>query len=109
MKLMERARSKMRILLVEDEPKVSRFVARGLAAERFAVDVASDGKSGLEMANTSDYDLAIMALMLPVMHGSEVLGRIRGKDSDLPILILTARVAVSANVRNFDVGDDQYL
>ena len=77
----------MRVLLGEDEPKVSRFVARGLAAERFAVDVASDGKSGLEMANTYDYDLVILDLMLPLMDGTEVLRRIREKDSDVPILI----------------------
>src|SRR6184192_3941217 len=106
---MERARSKMRVLLVEDEPKVSRFVARGLAAERFAVDVASDGKSGLEMANTYDYDLVILDLMLPVMDGSEVLRRIRGKDSDVPILILTARDTVADKVGNFEAGADDYL
>src|SRR5436309_952319 len=106
---MERARSKMRVLLVEDEPKVSRFVARGLAAERFAVDVANDGKSGLEMANTYDYDLVILDLMLPVMDGTEVLRRIRGKDSDVPILILTARDAVSDKVGNFEAGADDYL
>src|SRR6266446_10975039 len=106
---MERARSKMRVLLVEDEPKVSRFVARGLAAERFAVDVANDGKSGLEMANTYDYDLVILDLMLPVMDGSEVLRRIRGKDSYVPILILTARDAISDKVGNFEAGADDYL
>src|SRR5213594_383917 len=106
---MERARSKMRVLLVEDEPKVSRFVARGLAAERFAVDVANDGKSGLEMANTYDYDLVILDLMLPLMDGTEVLRRIRGKDSDVPILILTARDAVADKVGNFEAGADDYL
>ena len=99
----------MRVLLVEDEPKVSRFVARGLAAERFAVDVANDGKSGLEMANTYDYDLVILDLMLPLMDGAEVLRRIRGKDSDVPILILTARDAVSDKVGNFEAGADDYL
>jgi two-component system, OmpR family, copper resistance phosphate regulon response regulator CusR len=99
----------MRILLVEDEPKVSRFVARGLAAERFAVDVTSDGKSGLDMANTYDYDLVILDLMLPLMDGTEVLRRIRAKDSDVPILILTARDAVSDKVGNFEAGADDYL
>src|SRR2546427_6360830 len=106
---MERARSKMRVLLVEDEPKVSRFVARGLAAERFAVDVANDGKSGLEMANTYDYDLVILDLMLPVMDGTEVLRRIRHKNSTVPVLILTARDAVSDKVGNFEAGADDYL
>ncbi len=99
----------MRVLLVEDEPKVSRFVARGLAAERFAVDVANDGKSGLDMANTYDYDLVILDLMLPLMDGTEVLRRIRAKDSGVPILILTARDAVSDKVGNFEAGADDYL
>jgi two-component system copper resistance phosphate regulon response regulator CusR len=99
----------MRVLLVEDEPKVSRFVARGLAAERFAVDVASDGKSGLDMADTYDYDLVILDLMLPLMDGTEVLRRIRAKDSDVPIIILTARDAVSDKVGNFEAGADDYL
>src|SRR5437660_10738321 len=102
---MERARSKMRVLLVEDEPKVSRFVARGLAAERFAVDVANDGKRGLELANTYDYVLVILDLMLPVMDGPEVFRRIGGKDSDVLFLFLIARDAVFVKVGIFDVGD----
>ena len=65
----------MRILVVEDEEKVSRFVARGLTAERFAVDVARDGKSGWELAQTYQYDLIVLDLMLPGLTGSEVLRR----------------------------------
>ena len=67
----------MRILVVEDEDKVSRFVSRGLISERFAVDVARDGKSGLELAQTYQYDLVILDLMLPGLTGGEVLNRIR--------------------------------
>jgi len=81
----------MRILLVEDEAKVSNFVSRGLAAERFAVDVASDGQSGFELATTYDYDLLILDLMLPVLDGRELLRRVRRKNSYVPVLILTAR------------------
>jgi DNA-binding response OmpR family regulator len=62
----------MRILLVEDEDKVSSFVARGLTEEKFAVDVASDGQSGLDLAMTYHYDLIILDLMLPKLDGSEV-------------------------------------
>ncbi len=99
----------MRILLVEDEAKVSGFVARGLTAERFAVDVAADGPSGLELANSYQYDLVILDLMLPGLNGTEVLRRIRHMNSSVPVLILTARDAVADKVGNFEAGADDYL
>ena len=99
----------MRILLVEDETKVSSFIARGLAAERYAVDVAADGPSGLDLANTYHYDLIMLDLMLPGMEGTEVLRRIRGKNSTVPVLILTAKDAVADKINNFEAGADDYL
>jgi DNA-binding response OmpR family regulator len=99
----------MRILMVEDEPKVSGFVARGLEAERYAVDICADGKEGLEMAEAYSYDLIILDLMLPKMDGKEVLQRIRRFNSFVPILILTARDAVEDKVRLFESGADDYL
>jgi len=99
----------MRILLVEDEEKVSSFVARGLSAERFAVDVALDGQSGLDLAATYHYDLVILDLMLPKLDGSEVLRRIRTQNTHVPVLILTARDAVADKVGNFEAGADDYL
>lgn len=99
----------MRILLVEDEEKVSGFVARGLMAERFAVDVIGDGQAGLELATTYSYDLVILDLMLPKMDGTQVLRRLRSQNVNVPVLILTARDAVSDKVGNFDVGADDYL
>jgi two-component system copper resistance phosphate regulon response regulator CusR len=99
----------MRILLVEDEEKVSSFVARGLTAERFAVDVALDGQSGLDLATTYHYDLVILDLMLPKLDGSEVLRRIRTQNTRVPVLILTARDAVADKVGNFEAGADDYL
>src|SRR6266849_10630793 len=102
-------RNGMRILLVEDETKVSKFVARGLMEERCAVDVAADGPSGLELANAYHYDLIILDLMLPGMDGTEVLRRIRNKSTSVPVLVLTARDAVSDKVRNFEAGADDYL
>jgi two-component system, OmpR family, copper resistance phosphate regulon response regulator CusR len=99
----------MRILLVEDEEKVSSFVARGLSAERFAVDVASDGQSGLDLATTYHYDLVILDLMLPKLDGSAVLRRIRTQNAHVPVLILTARDAVADKVGNFEAGADDYL
>src|SRR5215472_482563 len=99
----------MRLLLVEDEEKVISFVQRGLAAERFAVDVARDGMAGLELAQSYDYDLIILDLLLPGLEGTEVLRKIRRADRQIPILILTARDAMQDKVSNFEAGADDYL
>jgi two-component system copper resistance phosphate regulon response regulator CusR len=99
----------MRILLIEDEQKVSRFVALGLKAERFAVDTAEDGKNGLRMATVNPYDLLIVDLTLPEMSGTEVIREVRKRNSDVPILVLSARDAVSDKVTNFESGADDYI
>jgi two-component system copper resistance phosphate regulon response regulator CusR len=99
----------MRLLLVEDEEKVISFVQRGLAAERFAVDVARNGQEGLELAQSYDYDAIILDLLLPGLDGTEVLRKIRRSDSQVPILILTARDAVRDKVAHFEAGADDYL
>jgi len=99
----------MRILLVEDEKKVADIVERGLKAERFAVDVWHDGRSGWEAAAAYDYDLIILDLMLPGLSGTEVLERVRRKNQRVPILILTARDGMDDKVKNFEAGADDYL
>jgi DNA-binding response OmpR family regulator len=99
----------MRMLLVEDEKKVSDLVARALRAERYAVDVAADGHAGWEMADAYDYDLIVLDLMLPGLSGEELLKRIRRKNQQVPILVLTARDATEAKVANFEAGADDYL
>jgi heavy metal response regulator len=99
----------MRILLVEDEEKVSRFIVRGLAAESFAVDAAADGPSGLELATTYNYDLIVLDLMLPGLSGTEVLRKIRSRDHRVPILMLTAKDAVADKVEHLEAGADDYL
>lgn len=99
----------MRVLLIEDEEKVVRFVERGLVSERFAVDVARDGKSGLELANTFDYDVVILDLLLPELEGTEVLRKLRRAKNQVPILILTARDSVAEKVTHFEAGADDYL
>ena len=99
----------MRCLLIEDEKKVADFVARGLRAERFAVDVANDGNVGWDLASRFEYDLVILDLMLPGMTGTELLERIRKKSSSTPVLILTARDATRDKVRHFEAGADDYL
>ena len=99
----------MRILVIEDEPKVAEFVARGLRDQRFAVDVVNDGQSGWEMASACNYDLVVLDLMLPGLSGQEVLRRIRRNGSQVPILVLTARAGTAEKVENFEAGADDYL
>src|SRR5215831_4135453 len=99
----------MRILLVEDEKKVTDFVARGLRSERLAVDVAHDGLSGWEMASGTEYDLVILDLMLPGLSGTELLRRLRQKGRSAAVLVLTARDATVDKVENFEAGADDYL
>ena len=99
----------MRILLVEDEEKLSRFISIGLKAERFAVDCARDGKTGLEMAMLTPYDLLIVDLTLPELSGTELIRRVRRQNADVPIVVLTARDALADKVANFESGADDYL
>jgi two-component system copper resistance phosphate regulon response regulator CusR len=99
----------MRLLLIEDERKVADVVARGLRAERFAVDVAYDGNTGWEMASSVDYDLVVLDLMLPGLNGTELLRRLRRKGGKAPVLVLTARDGTSDKVENFEAGADDYL
>jgi heavy metal response regulator len=99
----------MRLLLIEDEKKVANFVARGLRAERFAVDVVGDGPAGIQMLSECQYDLIILDLMLPGMSGSEVLGDIRRNGNHVPVLILTARDGTADKVAHFEAGADDYL
>ncbi len=99
----------MRILLVEDEKKLCELVDRALKAERYAVDVAYDGLSGSELFSTYEYDLVILDLMLPGLSGTDLLRRIRGRNEQVPILILTARDGTDEKVRQFEAGADDYL
>ncbi len=99
----------MRLLVVEDEEKLAQLVKRALVAERFSVDVASDGRAGLELATIYDYDLIVLDLLLPELDGSEVLRRVRRANPQVPVLILTARDAVVDKVAHFEAGADDYL
>jgi DNA-binding response OmpR family regulator len=99
----------MRLLLIEDEEKVSRFIVRGLMAERFAVDAAADGDRGLELAQTYSYDLIILDLMLPGLSGTETLRLVRRQNERVPVLVLTARDAINDKVEHFEIGADDYL
>jgi DNA-binding response OmpR family regulator len=99
----------MRILLVEDEEKVARFIERGLKAELYSIDVASDGRTALDLLAFNSFDLAILDLNLPDMSGHDVLIKIRQSNRPLPVLILTARDSIADKVANFQQGADDYL
>lgn len=99
----------MRILIVEDEKKVSGFIKKGLEEETYAVDVANDGEEGFHLASMNQYDLIILDLMLPKMDGLEVLTRLRDKKVSTPILLLTAKDAVEDKVTGLNKGADDYL
>lgn len=99
----------MRILVVEDEEKVARFVRRALEEERYAVDLASDGEAALEQIEIVPYDLVVLDLALPKKGGFELLHLLRQQGNKVPVLILTARTAVSYRVKGLDLGADDYL
>jgi heavy metal response regulator len=100
---------RMRILVVEDERKVAEFIRKGLKEEGYAVDVVNDGAEGLYMAQSSEYDLILLDIMLPAMDGLQLCRAVRSSGSDVPILMLTARDSVKDKVKGLDTGADDYL
>jgi two-component system copper resistance phosphate regulon response regulator CusR len=98
-----------KILLVEDEPKVSAFIRRGLEEEGFEVQVAYDGTFGQRLALSEDIDLLILDVILPGQSGLEVLKAVRTQNQELPILMLTALGTTQDKVLGFDGGADDYL
>lgn len=97
-----------RILLVEDEEKLARMVEMELRYEGYEVTKAFDGRSGLEQALSGKYDLVLLDIMLPQLSGMEVLRRLR-RESDLPVIMLTARDSVVDKVSGLDSGADDYI
>ena len=99
----------MRILIVEDEKKVSAFIKKGLEEETYAVDIAPDGEEGLLLGEQNQYDLIILDLMLPKIDGLEVLSTLRGRKIETPILLLTAKDSIEDKVTGLNQGADDYL
>lgn len=97
-----------KILLVEDEEKLARMVELELKYEGYQVDKAADGRTGLDMAQTGDYDLILLDIMLPALNGMEVLRRLR-RESLVPVIMLTARDTVMDKVAGLDAGADDYI
>ena len=98
----------MRILIVEDEPKMASYLHKGLTEASFRVDTAIDGKEGLFLALHEDYDLIVLDVMLPELDGLEVLKRLRAQKRT-PVLLLTARDSVDDKVAGLESGADDYL
>jgi two-component system copper resistance phosphate regulon response regulator CusR len=99
----------MRILLVEDDPGVRRFVVKGLREQAYAVDIAATGEEALYQVHINEYDLIILDVMIPEPGGFEVCRRLRKSGRTMPILMLTARDAVEDRVSGLDSGADDYL
>ena len=97
-----------RILIVEDEEKIARFVTLELEHEGYQVEHAADGRTAVDLALERDYDLVLLDVLLPQLNGMEVLRRIR-KHKDVPVIMVTARDAVMDKVAGLDAGADDYL
>ena len=97
-----------KILVIEDEAKIARFVELELSHEGYQVGKAEDGRAGLELALASDWDLILLDIMLPQISGMEVLRRLR-REKDTPVILLTARDAVMDKVAGLDAGADDYI
>ena len=99
----------MRVLVVEDEARMAGLLRRGLAEEGFAVDMAANGEDGLWYARENDYDAIVLDVILPGIDGFAVLEGLRAAERWAPVLLLTARDAVTDRVRGLDLGADDYL
>ena len=99
----------MRVLLVEDEPRMANVIAKGLREHSYAVDVAHDGDAGLYQISINDYDIIILDVLLPQRDGFEVCRELRRRGNSTPVLMLTARAAVDDRLTGFDAGADDYL
>jgi len=99
----------MRVLVVEDDRRVSSFIRQGLVQEGFSVDVSGDGRDAFHQALHEAYDLIVLDVLIPFMDGFEVLGQIRQHGSRVPVLMLSAKDAVEDRVRGLNSGADDYL
>lgn len=99
----------MKILLIEDEKKVSAFIKRGLEHERYIIETAFDGISGFEMAHQPSNDLIILDVMLPGMDGFTLLQKLRASEIFTPVLILTAKDSIVDRIQGLNLGADDYL
>ncbi len=99
----------MRILVVEDDKKIASFLEKGLTEAGFSVDVASDGLEGLSLALTEPYQAAVIDIMLPGLDGLSLIEKVRERNIDIPVLILSARQSVDDRIEGLQRGGDDYM
>lgn len=99
----------MHVLIVEDEPEMAQLLAKGLQEEQFEISLARDGRSALEKSGETSFDVILLDVMLPKMDGLEVARQLRRREQETPVLMLTARDALSDIVSGLDAGADDYL
>lgn len=99
----------MKILVIEDEPKLSAFLRQGLEEQGYEVDVAADGAKGLEMALRGQYQVVVLDLMLPLLHGHDVCRAVRAERPHLPLMMLTAMGTTEDTVAGLELGADDYM
>jgi two-component system OmpR family response regulator len=99
----------MKVLVVEDEVKVANFIMRGLEEEGYTVEVAEDGKKGLDLIRSKAYDIVLLDLMIPEIDGLEVLKEMRRDEIETPVLIITAKSTKEDVIKGLDTGSDDYL
>lgn len=99
----------MRILIIEDDPKISSFLEKGFREAGYAVDVAPDGEEGLVLARQEFYDAIVADLMLPKLDGLTLISRLRAEKVNTPVLILSAKRSVDDRIRGLQAGGDDYM
>jgi len=99
----------MRVLVVEDDPRMAEVIAKGLRENSYAVDIAHDGDAGLYQTSINDYDVIILDVLLPKRDGFAVCSELRARGNNTPILMLTARAAIDDRITGLDAGADDYL
>jgi DNA-binding response OmpR family regulator len=97
------------VLVVQDDPRVTSFIKRGLEAEGFAVRTACDGAEGLNVSRSLDFDVIVLDRVLPTVTGDEILDTLRAAGSTVPVIVLTAQDAISDRVATLNAGADDYL
>ena len=99
----------MRVLVVDDEPRIAGFIVKGLEQAGYAVDHCADGETGLSFALSTAYDAAVVDVMLPRFDGLSLVRRLRAEKRDVPVLLLSAKNTVEDRIEGLDVGGDDYL
>ncbi len=99
----------MRLLVIEDEHKIANSIKKGLEMEKYAVDVAYDGDTGFDLAESGEHDLIVLDRLLPGLDGIEILKRLRGQNVHTPVILLTAKGQVSEKIEGLNAGADDYL